>query len=157
MTHGRTIPHRAIDQIQRVQISGAFYCKNTDLLLLRVVGDLRGPLELEVAEAVSVCWVEERARTIQVRVIRCCYAITLVSRSSQCHITTVSFSWQARGKFGLRTKSVHVHERTFLEEAERKVLSGALSQWQKKAESDAAAAALEVGIAEARLLHASSR
>lgn len=74
-----------------------------------------------------------------------------------CHRINVSCSWQARGKFGLRTKSVHVHEKTFLEEAERKVLSGALSQWQRKAEGDAAAAALGVGIAEARLLHASSR
>ena len=64
---------------------------------------------------------------------------------------------QARGKFGLRTKSILVHEATFLEEAERKVLSVALSQWQRKAESNVAAAALGVGIAETRLLHASSR
>ncbi len=52
---------------------------------------------------------------------------------------------------------MRVHEKTFLEEAERKVLSGALSQWQRKAEGDVAAAALGVGISEARLLHASSR
>lgn len=64
---------------------------------------------------------------------------------------------QARGKFGLRTKSILVHEATFLEEAERKVLSVALSQWQRKAESNVAAAALGVGIAETRVLHASSR
>ncbi len=37
-----------------------------DVLVMHAVGELRGPLELEVAEAVSVCWVEEKGRTIQV-------------------------------------------------------------------------------------------
>lgn len=37
------------------------------------VGELRGPLELEVAEAVSVCWVEENGRTVQVHAMVCCY------------------------------------------------------------------------------------
>lgn len=50
-----------------------------------------------------------------------------------------------------------VHEATFLEEAERKVLSTQLAVWQQKAEREVAAAGLEVGIATQRLLHASSR
>ncbi len=124
--------------------------------MLRAVGELRGPLELEVGEAVSVCWVKEKAKHVQVR-FRCYCRWSPGSHCCSVFGDTESVSCQARGKFGLRTKSVLVHETTFLEEAERKVLSVALLQWQKKAESDVAAAALGVGIAETRLLHASSR
>ena len=64
---------------------------------------------------------------------------------------------QARGKFGLRTRTVRVHEATFIPEAEQQLLSTALSQWQRKAEADVAASALDVNIAGQRLLHFAAR
>ena len=69
----------------------------------------------------------------------------------------IGFALQARGKFGLRTRTVVVHEATFIEEAERQLLGGALLEWQKKAETTVAAAALDVSIAERRLLHTASK
>ena len=64
---------------------------------------------------------------------------------------------QARGKFGLRTRAVRVHEATFIPEAEQQLLSTALAQRQRKAEAGVAAAALEVGVARWCLLHHASR
>ena len=64
---------------------------------------------------------------------------------------------QARGKFGLRTRQVVVTEPSFIDEAERQLLGGALAEWQRKAESDVGAAALDARIAERRLLHAAAR
>lgn len=64
---------------------------------------------------------------------------------------------QARGKFGLRTRQVAIMEASFIEEAERQLLGGALAEWQRKAEGDVGAAALDSRIAERRLLHASAR
>ena len=64
---------------------------------------------------------------------------------------------QARGKFGLRTRQVVVTEPSFIDEAERQLLGGALADWQRKAESDVGAAALDTHIAERRLLHAAAR
>lgn len=64
---------------------------------------------------------------------------------------------QARGKFGLRTRQVIVTEPSFIDEAERQLLGGALADWQRKAESDVGAAALDTCIAERRLLHAAAR
>ena len=64
---------------------------------------------------------------------------------------------QARGKFGLRTRQAVVTEPSFVDEAERQLLGGALADWQRKAESDVGAAALNTRIAERRLLHAAAR
>lgn len=64
---------------------------------------------------------------------------------------------QARGKFGLRTRTVRVHEAAFIPEAEQQLLSTALGAWQRKAEGGVAASALEVGVAGWRLLHRASR
>jgi hypothetical protein len=64
---------------------------------------------------------------------------------------------QARGKFGLRTRALRLHEPTFIPEAEQQLLSSALTAWQRKAEAGVAAAALEVGVARWRLLHHASR
>ena len=48
-------------------------------------------------------------------------------------------------------------EPSFIDEAERQLLGGALADWQRKAESDVGAAALNTCIAERRLLHAAAR
>ena len=64
---------------------------------------------------------------------------------------------QARGKFGLRTRAVRVHEATFIPEAEQQLLSTALAAWQRAAEGPVAASALGVSVARRRLLHAASR
>lgn len=104
-----------------------------------------------------MCWVKEKPKHVQVPFQFADVDGLQVQIAIESCWNTASVCIQARGKFGLRTKSVLVHEATFLEEAERKVLSVALLQWQRKAESDVAAAALGVGIAETRLLHASSR
>lgn len=64
---------------------------------------------------------------------------------------------QARRKFGLRTRQVIMEEASFIDEAERQLLGGALAEWQRKAEGDVGAAALDARIAERRLLHASAQ
>lgn len=64
---------------------------------------------------------------------------------------------QARGKFGLRTRQVTVEAASFVVEAEQQLLGGALAEWQRKAEGDVGAAALDARMAERRLLHASAR
>jgi len=65
--------------------------------------------------------------------------------------------FQARGKFGLRTRQVTLETASFIEEAEQQLLGAALAEWQRKAEGDVGAAALDARIAERRLLHASAR
>ena len=46
---------------------------------------------------------------------------------------------------------------SFVVEAEQQLLGGALAEWQRKAEGDVGAAALDARIAERRLLHASAQ
>lgn len=50
-----------------------------------------------------------------------------------------------------------MEEASFIDEAERQLLGGALAEWQRKAEGDVGAAALDARIAERRLLHASAQ
>ena len=87
---------------------------------------------------------------LQIPLLSGCCDMHAIMRSSDS-------SLQARGKFGLRTRQVTLEAASFVVEAEQQLLGGALAEWQRKAEGDVGAAALNARVAERRLLHASAR
>jgi hypothetical protein len=62
-----------------------------------------------------------------------------------------------KGKLRIVRRTLALHEARFVDEAETQLLGAALDQWRRAAEGVVASAALDVHVAERRLLHAVGR
>jgi len=118
-------------------------------------GALEGPLEKDVERAAQGCW-QSREKSVQVRVKGCRnhQRFELRSPTNPCGVPTVPCSQQlVQVKGGLfRTKTLIVEDPVFSHDGEG-AFGAALAQWQEAAEGMVAAAALELRLAEERLIH----
>ena len=114
---------------------------------------LEGPLEKDVERAAQGCW-QSREKSVQVRVAGCHNHHLLDLGEPWDSVPTVTCAQQlVQVKGGLfRTKTLIVEDPEFSHDGEE-AFGVSLAQWQEAAEGMVAAAALELRLAEERLIH----